>query len=198
MKTPVFAHRSGFTLVELLVVIAIIAILAASGFVAGNVAMQKARKAGTLAICTEIEMGVNNFFTEYGTLPTDAAADEEIETKDADGVTFLEIMMAREDEGGTVLNTKGIRFIEPKEGKANKGGVIYAASGNAIQGLYDSWGGPYHVMLDADYDEQLVVQPKGAAASKTLNGRRVAVWSDGADGVEAGASGKAIDDVTTW
>jgi hypothetical protein len=51
--------------------------------------------------------------------------------------------------------------------------------------------------MDLDYDEKVVVQPKGAGnLSANLNGRRVAVWSDGADGISA--SGKAADDVKTW
>ena len=64
--------------------------------------------------------------------------------------------------------------------------------------MYDPWGGPYNVILDLDYNEKLEnVKPKGTGStSVTLNGRRVAVWSDGADGVSA--TGKATDDVKTW
>jgi hypothetical protein len=64
--------------------------------------------------------------------------------------------------------------------------------------LFDPWGGSYKVTLDLDYDEKIKVKPKGTGAQeKTLNGRRVAAWSDGADGAATGA-GKASDDVITW
>ena len=69
-------------------------------------------------------------------------------------------------------------------------------SGDTVTGLYDPWGGLFNVMLDLDYDEKVIVKPKGASANTTLNGRRVAVWSDGADGKTA--TGKSNDDVKTW
>ena len=49
--------------------------------------------------------------------------------------------------------------------------------------------------MDGDSDEVVRPQPKGGVQA-TLNGRRVAVWSDGADGVSA--TGKSADDVKTW
>ena len=67
-----------------------------------------------------------------------------------------------------------------------------------MEGLYDPWGGPYNVILDTDYDERITVQPSGASSSKTLNGRRVAVWSDGSDAAEGSGDEDITDDVTTW
>ena len=71
MKTPLHPPPNGFTLVELLVVIAIIAVLAGAGFAAGNAAIQKAKKTTALATCTALESAVNNFYTEYGAMPSD-------------------------------------------------------------------------------------------------------------------------------
>ena len=70
MKTHPSAARTASPLVELLVVIAIIAVLAGAGFAAGNAAIQKAKKTTALATCTAIESAVNNFYTEYGAMPT--------------------------------------------------------------------------------------------------------------------------------
>jgi prepilin-type N-terminal cleavage/methylation domain-containing protein len=193
MKIPSVRRLKGFTLVELLVVIAIIAVLASAGFAAGNAAMQKARRTTALATATALESAVNNFFTEYGSMPKDGAEDAVVQT-DTD-TAFLKVLLALEGTTGEVMNTRGIKFLAVKEGKAKKNGLIYSSNGSEVEGLYDPWGGPFFVMLDLGYDEKITVQP-AAGGSTTLNGRRVAVWSNGADGVKGG--GKAADDVRTW
>jgi prepilin-type N-terminal cleavage/methylation domain-containing protein len=195
MKNQSSRRASGFTLVELLVVIAIIAVLASAGFAAGNAAIQKARKTTALAAATSIESAVNNFYTEYGSMPKDGDADSTSDTK-AD-ITLLKVLLGMDEGGTTPKNSRAVKFLSVREGKSNKGGLIYSTNGANISGMFDPWGGPYQVMLDLDYDEKLLVKPKGAGAqSKTLNGRRVAAWSDGADGVTG--TGKVSDDVITW
>ena len=193
MKIPPSRRARGFTLVELLVVIAIIAVLAAAGFAAGNAAIQKAKKVTALASATAIESAVNNFFTEYGSMPKDGTSDTKVKT-DTD-VTLITVLLGLEGSGSNILNTRGVKFLSVKEGKANKGGLIYNTNGTSVKGLYDPWGGGYTVMLDLDFDEKLNPQPTGGGGA-TLNGRRVAVWTDGADGVKGG--GKSADDVKTW
>ncbi len=185
----------GFTLVELLVVIAIIAVLASAGFAAGNAAIQKARRVTALATATALETAVNNFFTEYGSMPADGNTDTTVQT-DASGVSFLKVLLGQE----STLNTRSIKFLNVREGKAKKNGLIYSANGSNVEGLFDPWGGPFFVRMDLDYDEKITVQPK-SGSSATLNGRRVAVWSNGADATgKAGSTGtgKAADDVRTW
>lgn len=192
MKIPTDQRSKGFTLVELLVVIAIIAVLASAGFAAGNAAIQKARKTTCLATATAIETAVNNFYTEYGSMPKDGDSDTTVKT-DTD-TTFLNVLLGLEGSGNSVLNTRGIKFLNVKEGKAKKNGLIYSSGGTSVEGLYDPWGGPYNVMLDLNYDERINPQPAGGGGTQ-LNGRRVAVWSDGADYKEKNKSG---DDVKTW
>lgn len=192
MNTPTFHRQRGFTLVELLVVIAIIAVLAAAGFAAGNAAVQKAKRTTSLATATALEGAVNNFFTEYGYMPLDDAADTVVETDvDANLITILSGL----ETVATPKNTRAIKFLQVREGKANKNGIIYSADGKSVTGLYDPWGGGYHVMLDGDNDERLTPAPVGGGGA-SLNGKRVAVWTDGADGVKGG--GTAADDVKTW
>ena len=194
MKNPSVRINRGFTLVELLVVIAIVVVLAGAGFSAGGAAIQKAKKTTCLAAATAIETAVNNFYTEYGSMPIDGTADTIFVTDEAAGIDLLKTLLG-EDK---TLNPRGIKFLSANEGKANKNGLIYNSSGTEVTAMFDPWGGPYNVILDLNYDEKLeAVQPKGAGNKpSTLNGRRVAVWSDGADGVSA--SGKAADDVKTW
>ena len=196
MKTQSVRAVRGFTLVELLVVITIIVILAGAGFSAGNSAIQKAKKTTCLAAATAIESAVNNFYTEYGSMPNDGtvSTDTVFVTDEAAGIDLLKALLGMDK----TLNPRGLKFLSAKEGKSNKNGLIYNSSSTDVTGMFDPWGGPFNVMMDLDYDEKLVgVQPKGAGNSPAnLNARRVAVWSDGADGISA--SGKAADDVKTW
>ncbi|MEO7098428.1 MAG: prepilin-type N-terminal cleavage/methylation domain-containing protein [Luteolibacter sp.] len=204
MKTHQSRRQDGFTLVELLVVIAIIAVLAGAGFAAAASAIQRAKKTTALASCAALESAVNNFYTEYGTMPNTAAmtTDTKVDTKD-DVINFLNPLLGLE-AGTTPINTRTIKFLNVKEGKlkgANDGinGLVYNAAGSTVIGLFDPWGGTYKVMLDGDYDEKLdKVQPKGAKKEVILNSRRAAAWSDGADGATKATNGEATDDVTTW
>ncbi len=207
MKTHPSRRQRGFTLVELLVVIAIIAVLAGAGFAAARAAIEKANKATALATIVAIENGVNQFYSEYGALPTEDSTDgatdaQPIDTgNNAAGQEFLNIMLGLDEKANPPLNTRGIKFMDLKEGKAkgSKGikGIIYDSTGKKALGLYDPWGGSYKIILDTGFDDRVDPKPKGGGAPKNpLNGRRVAAWSDGADGVDS--SGKASDDVKNW
>jgi prepilin-type N-terminal cleavage/methylation domain-containing protein len=197
MISPSFRRQQGFTLVELLVVISIIAVLAAAGFGAGNAAIQKAKKVTCLATCTAIEAAVNNFYTEYGYMPKDLSDDPAVPLNTKNDVEFLNVLLGLTETGATPLNTRAIKFLTVKEGKARKNGLIYSTTGTSVIGLFDPWGGPYYVMLDGNYDEKIKVKPAAASAETTRNGCRVAVWSNGADCIN-GIGGKMADDVKTW
>ncbi|MCX6846719.1 MAG: prepilin-type N-terminal cleavage/methylation domain-containing protein [Verrucomicrobia bacterium] len=193
MKTHSVRTNRGFTLIELLVVISIIAILAGVGFSAGGSAIQKAKKTTSLAAATSIESAVANFYTEYGSMPISVAddKDKQVETNAATGIALLKTLLGMD----TVLNPRGIKFLSAKEGKAGKNGLIYNTSGSDVTGMYDPWGGQYFVVLDGSYDEK--VKPTDVFSAPTLNGRRVAVFSKGADKLSNSAANSA-DDVKTW
>ena len=193
MKTPTSRRQDGFTLVELLVVIAIIAVLAGAGFAAGNAAIQKAKKTTALATCTSLELAVNNFYNDNGSMPqNNLAADATVKTDDK---AFLNVLLGSEGTTGTILNTRAVKYLSVKEGKNGKGGLIYI--GTAVDKLVDPWGGYFFLELDGDYNEQITPKVSAGGTTKILNGRRVAAWSNGADAI-SGTGGKAGDDVTTW
>jgi prepilin-type N-terminal cleavage/methylation domain-containing protein len=199
MTNPSIRRTRGFTLIELLVVISIIAVLAAAGFAAGNAAIQRAKKTTALNVATAIEQAVNNFYNEYGYLPSKTNTDTTIQTNPAEAQLLLEALTGKENDPPE-FNTKAINFLTVKEGKGDKSkgrdGMIY--ENNKPVAIFDPWGGTYKIRLNLDYDPILTVQPKGATSSRNLNARQVAVWSDGADGSDSATIGKASDDVVTW
>lgn len=195
MKTPSSRRAHGFTLVELLVVIAIIAVLAAAGFAAGNAAIQNAKKTTCLASAMAIETAVNHFFTEYNSMPKEGTSVTTVKT-DTDTSLLKELL----GDKAAVLNTRQVKFLSVREGKkkgtGGTNGLIYDDA-NAPTGLFDPWGGPYFVRLDLEYKEQIDIPSNVKNGGIILNGRRVAVWSLGADGVK-GSGGSKNDDVVTW
>jgi prepilin-type N-terminal cleavage/methylation domain-containing protein len=196
MKTSTLKQFKGFTLIELLVVIAIILVLATAGFQAGNFAINRAKKVKALAVCTEMEQAVQRFYDDNGTLPIQIANDTTISSNSGQGRDFLLVLMDQET-GTPVLNAKGIKYLNVKQGGSNIDGLIYNTAGTTVTGLYDPWGGDYKIALDGDFDETISVQPKAASSARNLQ-RRVAAWSDGADGSDPGSTGSTKDDVTTW
>ena len=193
MKTPTSRRQDGFTLVELLVVIAIIAVLAGAGFAAGSSAIQKAKKTTALATCTSLELAVNSFYNDYGSMPKEnLAADATVKTDDK---TFLNVLLGSEPAGGTILNSRATKYLSVREGKNGKGGLIYI--GTAVDKLVDPWGGYFFLEIDGDYNEQITPKVSTRETTKILNGHRVAAWSNGADAI-SGVGGKAGDDVITW
>ncbi len=204
MKTKPTRRPNGFTLIELLVVIAIIAVLAGGGFAAGNAAIQKAKRTTAQATCVALESAVNNFYTEYGTMPVASSGSgdgQPINLNSQEGKKLLSVLLGLEPNStAEPLNPRKIKFLTVKQGKEiktkGKDGLIYDASGDP-KGLYDPWTGPYFVILDLDYDDK--VSPKtNASPAVDLNGKKVAAWSNGADASENGSGGKATDDVKTW
>lgn len=194
MKNSHSLFRRGFTLVELLVVIAIIAVLAAAGFGAGNAAIQKARRLKAQTSATAMDTAVNMFFTEYSSMPVSQTADTDVQTTASPGQDMIKVLLGVEANSTSMLNTKSIKFLNVKEGKGNKDGLMY--SSGTPGGLYDPWGGPYGVLMDCDADEKITLPGGAPGAGTILNNRRVATWTLGLD--KATGSGKNADDVKTY
>jgi len=204
MKTPSVRRPKGFTLIELLVVITIIAVLAGAGFAAGNAAIQKAKKTTALASINAIESAINQFYSEYGTLPV-ANISTDTTTYNTKSDKDLLMALLGTETSNTPLNPRKIKFLSAKEGKA-KGqsdginGLVYSTTGSSIIGLFDPWGGPYYIKMDGDYDDVIAGVRTGSSDDTpvNVNGKKCAVWSNGADSPTSANGGKKSDDVKSW
>ena len=192
MKTRSFHRRGGFTLIELLVVISIIAVLAAAGFGVGLKVQNTAKKKTAEAAAQAIVGAVTSYYSENGAMPVppghqSVEGGSKFETNSVEGVKLLSILTGLEDE----VNTRKVKYLSAKEGKAKKDGIIYNKTGKEVTGMFDPWGNPYSIVLDTNYEERIEVKP--GKTEIQLNGRRAAVYSAGQDK----KSGTA-DDVKTW
>ncbi len=146
-------------------------------------------------VCFELESAVNNYLTEYGRLPIECSTDITVRTDSEEGVRLLAVLAGGETSPAP-RNPRQIRFLNTREGKPGKCGIRYASECGPITGLYDSWGGAFHIVLDGDEDEQVTPALSSGKKVDPLKGRRVTVWSNGKDGIHGG--GKPGDDVTSW
>jgi len=163
-----------------------------------NFIIQRAKRTEALATCTAIEAAVNDFYNEYASLPQrDLADDPVVPLNTKTDLEILNVLLALPEAGTPAMNTKKIKFLNVREARNGKGGLTYTSSGNSVTGLYDPWGGPYYIMLDGNYDEEIKVKPAAATKETTLHGKKVVVWSNGADCVN-GHGGQVDDDVKTW
>jgi len=192
----------GFTLVELLVVIAIIATLAAASFGVGRTMIEKAKRVSAQSVASSISSAVDSFYSDYSALPVPNPASAPTadnttppySTSGADsdnGVALLNALNGTESNT-TSQNDRKIRYLSLKKAKGgNRDGATYNDTSGEITGLYDPWSKPYFIVLDYNYDDQITVNPLGPDI--VLNGRKVAVYSLGTDGL---ASSKTL--VKTW
>lgn len=213
MKTPpsfISSIRRGFTLIELLVVIVIIAILVSLAVPAYNIVMLKAQTLKIKATLKDIQVAVGHYRTEYNRFPVDpnsvAGGESDIEPFLTDGTTHptINILMANVDTSGasTNMNPKQIKFLDLPFARNNLFGVI-DPSGGANDGtpvqLVDTWGKPYKMMLDTNYDNRIENPDKSnldqniaGKAPEFLNSSS-AIYSFGPDRTEF-----TRDDITSW
>lgn len=152
-------------------------VLIAAGYTAGKAAITMAKRTTALATAIAIESAVNNFYTEYGAMPS-----ETVTTETSRDVSLVKTLRGADP----ARNPRNIRFLSVKESKQDKNGLDPVTFK-----IFDPWGRGYQVVLDTRYTEEVTVTRGGI--TETLKGRRAAVFSPGEDGV-AGTP----DDVRTW
>lgn len=192
---PVVVRKKGLpTIVWVVIVqavcVPVIGVLAVAGFAGCSAAIKKAKKVSALAAATELETAINQFYSEYGFLPdaSKPSADRVFDTSSPDGQQLLSILMGTETSP-TPQNPKKLRFFIGRPGTRGKSGLITLPSG--LSELKDTWGNPYHVVIDGNYDEALT-PPADSGKPAPVRGHRVLIYSLGPDG--KGGAGA----VRTW
>ena len=168
----------------------------------GRAAMKKSNLLKTKVDAVAVEAAFEQFFQEYGKVPSVGAGSGEIRTEGESGVQLLTILMGREVDGGAVQNSRRIPFLHVATGMDRKrGGLIYEPGVDhgvgipeirrPVVGLFDAWGSPFRVILDDDYDK--VIRFTYGGKPEVVHGRSVLVASKGPDGIEG-----TKDDVKSW
>lgn len=155
----------------------------AQGIAATKVAKLKSEK-----IAFGLEQSINNFYVEYGALPDVGAT---VRTDSENGKQLLNILLGLEEGTDKVQNTRQIKFLNIDTAKNKLNGLVLDAAGQPAIGLVDAWGNPFTVVLDTMYEERLHFTIGSQPVN--LNGRRAAVYSDGADKTPGTA-----DDIKSW
>ena len=161
---------SAFTLIELTVVMLIIATLAALLMTGASGAFERARKTQAKNDVTQIVTAVNAFYTEYGkypvvstittdafygTLPTGVIIPTGCANAGTNDVLF-NILRGID----TTNNPRAIVFLSPNAARNTtppKGGISQSAG--TVGQYMDVWGSPYAIVIDSDYNNQIVTTP---------------------------------------
>jgi prepilin-type N-terminal cleavage/methylation domain-containing protein len=202
MKNNSVLYRKGFTLVELLVVISIIAVLASLALVGTQVAQKSAKSLETTNIAVSLQMAINSYYDEYGNFPIQGTIpDSGINTKSVQGIELLKVLTAKEVNTGTVLNTRGLSFLQVKQAKKNKvSGIAYqSGTGGDVTGLYDAWGEPFYIFFDKEYKDEVQIDSpfrKSATDIGIVRGAKSVIISKGADKLN-GSDSRNKDNIAT-
>ena len=170
-------RKSGFTLVELLVVILIIVTLASMGFVVTKSALKSAAVTKAKKVAVDVSMAIENFQTDHnGVLPiTDPPATGDAKMK-TEGNDLMAILMNKETApAADRVNQSGKSYFSAQEVEARSDGLF--VQGDEIS-LYDPWRSPYYVVMDTDFDDQ-VVDPTNPG--QKMIRKKVIVFSLGPD-----------------
>ena len=145
------------------------------------------RRNPALITAISLESAINNFHTEYGRLPEGPAW---LATDTPDGLRMLETLLGMET-GSLPQNTRAIKFLNVREARSGKNGLIYSKDLSRIEGLRDPWGHPFIVRFNRSGTDDLVFL-HGRRTVK-LTARMVAAFSPGKDGKSG-----TPDDEMTW
>lgn len=185
--------RQAFTLIEMLVVIGIIGILAALAVPAATGVMKRAKKVRTAAALKDVQLGIKNYQVEYGRYPIKSGNTSEDPVQLSEGNVLLAVLLGENKEK---LNPRAIVYIEPPIAKGGVGGLTGT---EGSYGLVDTWGSPYEVVMDANYDNKIANPDMRNEDSSVMQGAPpnlplgVIVYSLGED--KKPSTG---DDVVSW
>lgn len=149
----------------------------------------------TQAGLKDLVLGINNYRVEYGSFPLLKEQTNKGDQHFESTGPILSILLGKNVQG---LNPREVAYIEPPMGREGKRGLIEDGPTGEYK-LMDSWGHPYVVLLDANYDNQ-IENPDCKNSSPLVNKDSLATiiagaiaYSLGPDGIESTA-----DDIVSW
>lgn len=178
----IYRRQAAFTLIEILVVMVIITTLAGLGFVVGNKMLKKAEGTKAKNHATSMITSIEGFALDHnGTLPIPESGTQETEDGDIKFDTsannnFIAILVNREGgDSAEKFNQKGSVYLSAEDVTKPQGGLFVE---NGKVALFDPWGKPYEIIIDANSDNA-VQNPhkKGHTVQK-----RAIIFSHGPDG----------------
>ena len=196
--------RLAFTLIELLVVVTIIGILAGLAMPALNGALTQAKRTQAASMVANVKTALNSYQTEYGRWPTDIFANETASISScytASSSSLYSLLTGKDIPSGANPHLTSFMEFNSKE--------LYYSSGSAA-GFKDPWNNPYGIMLDVNYDNQIVVPFDRTLSTNnstaTTISAAIAIWTYGdqannASGTTAGSpksTAKASKYITSW
>lgn len=148
-------RKSGFTLVELLVVVMIIVSLASMGFVVTKNALKSAATAKAKKMSVDLAMAVENFQIDHnGVLPIANPAPNGDTKLKTEGNDLMSILINKEKApAADRVNQSGKSYFSAAEVTGKSDGLYI--QGDEV-GLYDPWKNPYYIVLDTDFDDQVI------------------------------------------
>jgi len=150
-----------------------------------------AKKSAAMSAMRALHQACLDYYDEYSQFPLGHIANSDaIELTTGEGPNTLMAILSgplSDRESGKEKN-----FFLHKEAKDRKNGLLRNEEGTYAE-FFDPWGNPYHIMLDYDYDGNLI----DPHTQKILEDTNVLVWSPGPDG-KTGTSETHKDDVCSW
>ncbi len=143
-------------------------------------------------LCSEIASAASSFFADYEHLPPPAKIQATPDTEFLSDFSsdFVVVLAAR---GPLVMNPRRINYFDGMPAAQSVAGKLSGGInfGRGSAEILDSWGRPYRVVLDANYDGEIDnPELKGTGSVSPppkLRGKKCVVYSAGPDG-----------DYTTW
>jgi prepilin-type N-terminal cleavage/methylation domain-containing protein len=216
MKSPAFPHRRrlhGFTLIELLVVIVIIAILVGLSVPVYNLVLEKMNKTKTKFTMQSILTAAKQYETEYNRYPIDpslntGAGGEDMEALLTDGTgdanSPINILMAQNGDDSPNMNSKKIKYVDLPQARNGLFGIVQdggsgAADDSSTIKLMDTWGQPYRIQFDTNYDNR-IENPDKQNNDQVISGRATDYLTTTAIMYSIGKDREEFtkDDIVSW
>jgi hypothetical protein len=158
--------------------------------------IQGVRKKEALVMAIAIANAVEQFYSDYNTLPFSTnptlPLTTDADTDSSSTQPIITILLGKEKEGSTLLNPRRTDFaegIKPAKKSTRKETLniwmngLYPNGTSGPYGVVDAWGNPYKIRLDTNFDKQLAnPNPDQIQEGRPTLPKRVVVWSAGKDG----------------